>query len=76
MFGACKTVPEVVYVDRPIEVPVAVVQKLPDGLTSDCPPDYALPELVTVGAALERLAAVEESLVCARLKLSELRALE
>lgn len=75
LLQACETVPEVVYRDRPVEVPVPVVQKFPDRLTRDCPPDFQIPISgpLTVDDAQKRLASVEFALATCRMQLWEIR---
>lgn len=75
LLQACETVPEVVYRDRPVEVPVPVVQKLPDRLTRDCPPDFQIPMsgALTVDDSNKRLASLEDALVTCRMQLWEIR---
>lgn len=66
--------PKVTYVDRPVQVPVPVVQPLPADLLVDCAPAGAWPtEPVTVKAVLDRLGAVSDALVLCRGRLAALR---
>lgn len=53
-----------VYRDRPVEIPVPTLKPLPESLTRDCMPRTQVPYsgALTVGDALERLAAVEDAL--------------
>jgi hypothetical protein len=76
MLLACESAPpQVVYVDRPVEVPVPVVQKVEERLTQDCEPRTDVPYsgALPVGAALERLAAVEDALAICRNQVAEIR---
>lgn len=61
--------------DRTIEVPVPVVQPIPDRLTRDCEPrtDVTYDGPLTVALVLERLAAVEDALAVCRNQVGELR---
>lgn len=62
--------------DRPVQVPVPVVQTPPPELTADCPPGGVWPPpVMTVGAALDRVAAVSEALALCRARLGQLRGL-
>ena len=55
-------------------MPVPVVAPLPADLVADCPPAVGVPAgPVTVGAALSRLAAVEDALAECRGALAEIR---
>jgi hypothetical protein len=65
----------VVYRDRPVEVPVPVVQKVPGRLTADCEPRTAVPfsGALLVGDVLDRLAAVEDALAICRNQVAEIR---
>lgn len=60
----------------PIRVPVPVVKPLPDRLVRDCAPRTGVPATgaLTVGDALERLAAVEDAIAICRNQLGEIRA--
>ena len=54
-----------------------VVQQLPARLTEDCAPATGVSEgPVTVGAALDRLAAVEDALAACRARLAEIRSVK
>lgn len=73
---ACASVPpEPVYRDRPVQVPVPVVQKLDERLTRDCVPRTSVPfaGALLVGDLVERLAAVEDALAICRNDKAELR---
>jgi hypothetical protein len=51
----------------PVEVPVAVVQKLPPELTRDCEPRFTYPAgSMLVAAIVDRLEAVEAALAICR----------
>lgn len=75
---ACASAPpQVVFKDRVVEVPVPVVQPIPGRLTEDCVPATNVGAgPVTVGAALDRLAAVEDALAACRGRLAEIRSVK
>lgn len=74
--AGCANEPRVVYRDRTIEVPVAVVEKTDPRLTADCAPRTDLPPdgPLTIRAMKERLAAVEDALAICRNDKALLRA--
>lgn len=74
--SACAHEPETVFRDQLVEVPVPVVQRLPERLTRDCEPRTGVPfaGALTVADVLERLAAVEDALAVCRAQAGELRA--
>lgn len=65
----------VVYRDRPVRVPVPVVQALPAEQVADCPPDYPIPDAeLTVRQVIERLHSVEAALAACRGRMAGIRA--
>lgn len=69
----CATAPAPVVKTVTVEVPVPVVQKVPEALTADCPPPAL--DGTTVGGALDRLAGVEAALAACRSELAKIRSL-
>lgn len=63
------------YQDRPVPVPVPVVQKVDERLTRDCEPKTDVPYAgaLTVGDVLARLAATEDALAICRNQVAEIR---
>lgn len=78
MLYGCASEPQVVFRDRPVEVPVAVVKPLPERLTRDCAPKTQVPYngALTVADLLERLAAVEDSNALCWGQITEIRAMQ
>lgn len=74
--AGCGSVPQTVYVDRPIEVPVPFVQTIDPRLTADCEPRTDVPQAgrLTVAQVLDRLGAVEDALALCRNQVAEIRA--
>lgn len=65
----------IVYVDKPVEIPVPIVKPLPAVLVADCPPDYRIPDHeLTVRQAVARLHSVEAALAACRARMAQIRA--
>lgn len=75
VMSGCASEPTVVYQDRLIEVPVPVIQKVPEKLTRDCVPDTDIPKTgkLPIGDVLKRLDAVEFALDLCRNDKEEIR---
>ena len=75
LLTACASAPSVVYKDRVVEVPAPVLTPIDPRLIADTPPRSGVPAEgpMSVGAALERLSAVEDSLHQCRVQLKALR---
>ena len=72
----CASAPEPKFIE--VEVPVPVRAPLDPRLLADCNPTVPLPETgpLTVGHALDRLAAVENAIFLCRTQLEKLRQLD
>lgn len=58
---------------RTVEVPVPVVQRLPESLTADCAPVYIYPAVITVSDIIDRLIALETANAACRDQLARIR---
>ncbi|MGP1665387.1 MAG: Rz1-like lysis system protein LysC [Rhodanobacter sp.] len=70
LLAGCRTV----YVDRPVEVGVPVIQPIAPAAVADCPPDYPIPDAeLTVRQVIDRLHSVEAALASCRGRLAVIR---